>query len=498
MRDRPSRLDRTLSGFQTTNIISMLLLFLLAATIAIIALILASILWTRQLGNATTVCDGCPGVVDFIETDNSTLGGLVNNTLFLNGECGLQTFLDFPNISFINFRSLSQYVVGQDGCSAFLTPQEAYNQAILDGKGGETGPGAIIIIKPGNYDFTGEQFPILQSGIVFYGLHWAGVYFTSTDTTSGIYTSISPTSLTHVIFYGISFGAINDTNGFVLNISSGRTILDTCYCMDTNFRVYVGKEDSAFFVSYNSKFNPLPPSDFVTAEGPNATVTWKDVRVVNTAGTPGGHMFNLQTAFASLNLLDTVTMFTNYNGIILGPSTNPPVSSANLVRISDMFMEQLDVITFGYLAKQSGSINYIIIGSNILLNGPLITQDTDSTNPGDIINITLLSSQIRTTNATISYDAAVTEISFVNVQITNCNLIVINSDDILTIPAATAGDILNVTLTGSVISTQSAPGGNYLTGPGASFATLNLAGSVSLNGATTATGVTVVTLPFLA
>jgi len=508
------RLRARISNLFGSTWAALAILFLLLLGIALAALILSSILWGKQGCNiricqdCNSSCDNCnssciecigtctntTGKIFTIITDNST-NSTLNGTLVFTGECGIESFIDIDgNITYTNFRELTKYVVGTDNCSEFATPQEAYNQAILDGKGGDSGEGALIFIKPGNYDFTGSQFVVNQSGIVFYGAPWAGVYFTSTDTTSGIYTNISPTSVTSVIFNHISFGALGDTNGFLLNISSGRTILDTCYAMNSNFRMAVGKENIAFAVSYNSIFQPLPPNDFVTAEGENATVTWINTRLINEVGTQGGIVFNMAPGFGSLNLIDTVFMFTFYDGIVLGPTSI--TTSANFLRVDNIFMEQLSTSN-SYFVKQTHSMRIDIQGSQIYIQGPIITQDTDSTNPSDVFNITLLACRLKTANASISYDVAVTEISFVNIQISNCDLVVNANDDILFIPAATAGDILNITLTSSTISTQSAPGGNYLTGPGVSFATLNLAGSVSLNGATTTTGVTNVVLPFL-
>jgi hypothetical protein len=496
-RSRNSRTNNNLRQFLSWLLYT---LIALALILGITSLILVCILYTKGFieGNSTNICDGCPGIISIINTDNST-SSLINQTLNFNGECGIETFINSDNITITDLRGLSPYIVGQDGCSEFLTPQDAYNQAILDGKGGDTGPGAVIIIKPGNYDFTGSQFPILQSGIVFKGLSWAGVYFTSSDTTSGIYTNISPNASTNVIFKDISFGSINDTNGFLLNISSGRTILDTCYCQDTNFRVYVGKEDLAFFVSYNSKFSPLPPSDFVTSEG-NGTITWKDVRLVNNfMGTQGGHVFNLALGFGTLNLFNIIVMFSSYDGIILGPNTLPIIDTS-VIQVSNSVLQHLfigPVLFESYFAKHVGTVTYDIGGSKFYFKGPLITQSTDSTQPGDIINILLFANEISTGNATISYVDTVSVIAEVNIQITCCTISVSNNDNILYIPTATVGDTLDIILTSTTLTTQSAPGGIYLTGPNPALANLALAGSVSLNGATTANGVTVSTIVFL-
>lgn len=472
---------------------------------AIAALTISSILWNRQLGNATNVCNGCPGIIDIINTDNSSLSPIVNQSLNFNGECGIETFINVSNITITNVRELSKYIVGQDGCSEFTRPQDAYNQAILDGKGGVNG--AVILIKPGSYDFTGSQFQVLQPGIIFTGLSRSSVYFTSSDTTSGIYINIPPNSLlpdseSTIIFQEISFGGLNDTNGFILNVSSGRTILDSCYCQNSNFRIYGGKQNFSFIVALNSIFYPLPPNDFITAEGPNVTITWKDVRLVNAGtGTQGGNVFNLLNGFASLNLFNVFMMFTSYDGLILGPVTLS--TATNLVQITSSFIENqvLNTSNFAYFSKQSGSITYDIGGSKLYFNGPIFTQDTDSTQPGDtpgdIINILLFSCQIKTGNASISYDAAVSIISEVTIQITGCNFIVSNNDDIINIPTATAGDALNIILTSTTLTTQAPPSGHYITGPNPALANLRLAGSVSLNGATVANGVLVTTIPFL-
>ena len=494
------KLETRLFGFQLTNIISMVLLFLLAFAIALAALVLSSLLWTRQIGNATTVCDGCPGIIDFILTDNSTLSPIINQTLKFNGECGLQTFINaLDNITIIDFRSLSQYIVGQDNCSEFTTPQDAYDQAILDGKGGDSGQGAIIIIKPGNYDFSGTQFPVLQTGITFYGLPGGSVFFSSTDTTSGIYINTSPDALTSVVFNGISFGAINDTNGFILNISSGKTIIDTCYCMDSNFRIYLGTENATTLESTNSIFKPLPPNDFITGVGSDIDITFENVKLDNqVVGTQGGHIFNLANGFNELNLLKIYFIFKFYNGTVLGPLSNPPYTTVNLIFMRGSSIEGLFSGVINYFALQSGSLIYDIGGSIMSFQGPFIAQLTDSTTPGDFISIKLFACDVETANSTIEYSDSVTVIGTVLIQIINDFLVVTNDDDIIYIPGATAGDVLEILLTGTTLRTASAPGGTYITGPNPALAFLSLASSVSINGATTANGVTKTVIPFLA
>src|ERR1041385_2975935 len=151
-----------------------LFLIILGFIMALIALILASILWTRQTcsnpicqacnntctdcnttcldcnttctdcnttcldcnttcTDCNSTCTGCmelctnqSGKIDIIYTDNSTL--VTNGSLGITGVCGIETFIDsMGNVSITNLRELSPYIVGQDSCSFFATPQEAYN-----------------------------------------------------------------------------------------------------------------------------------------------------------------------------------------------------------------------------------------------------------------------------------------------------------------------------------------------------------------------------------
>ena len=470
-------------------------LFIIAIILAIVGLILASILWADTFSHNATICNNCPGIVDIIETDNSSLSPIINQTLKLNGVCGIETFINLlDNITITNNRDLSPYVVGQDTCSEYSTPQAAYTQAILDGKGGDSGPPAIIIIKPGVYSFGSTQFQILQTGITFFGLPGQQVYFSSTSTTGGIYINTLPTTLTSVIFQGISFGNIGDsTNGFLLNVSSGNTIIQSCYTMNSNFRIYVGTEDTTTLGLYDSFFNTIPPNDFITTVAPDVFLTLQNVYINDLLGTIGGNIFNLSPGFNKLTILSSNIIFQFYEGVILGPVTAVSYTSGNLIFSRFITVNGLFSNFPNYFCLQNGLIIYDIGDSVFYLQGSFIIQNLPSTQT-DLISIKLIDTEIQTDNSTILYDPAVTTIATVLIQTFHCYFKNVFVNYTIVIPSGTLPDALDIEMLNTIITNLAPPGGVYMIGPGATIGTIVLANTVAVNQATTASGMTVINL----
>lgn len=502
-------------------------------TMALIALILVGIEWTRQdpickacnltctdcnstctdcnttcldcnstCTDCNSTCDSCvqacsnqTGKIEVIYTDNSTFSP--NSTLGFTGVCGLETYIDLMgNITITNRRDLSPYVVGTDECSNFATPQEAYDQAVLDGKGGPGGQGAIILIKPGNYDFGSTLFQVLQTGITFIGLQKGKVIFSATSLTGGIYVNTALDMNNFVHFIGITFGDIGSANGFLLDITSGHTVVQDCYCFNSNFRILTGAEDGTRLNIKDSELRPLPPNDFLTGVLSNTSILIENVNMFIDSGSPGGHIINMANGFNDLTILKSNIYLNYYNGLLQGPSPNI-VGTSNLfdLRFTEITQSVFSITGFdNYVILQSGNINCNLQENYISLQGFVLYQSVDSVTANSHNFLAELNT-FETGNSTIFNAAAV--IGFNEIDFFNNFLRVINVDEIINIPLFTAGDSLISRLIGTTISTTAGPGGTYAIGPNVGIATLYVGSSLSLEQATTTSGFTVVNLGFL-
>lgn len=489
----------------TTVLWTMLLILLgLALAIAIIALILSGLMWPNQ-GCNTPICKNCnssctqcianctntTGKITTIITDNNTLTG-INGTLNISGLCGIRTDIDSSgNLTISDVRELSKYVVGQDNCSEFTTPQDAYNQAILDGV-----TAATIFIKPGIYSFGDTLFPITTPGITFYGLPGGNVIFMSNATTGGITTTTTLDMINFVIFQGITFGGIGDSNGFLLNVTSGQTIITNCFCLNSNFRIMVA--DGTALTIRESQINTLPPSDFITGIGTDLSVLMEDVDMYVTQGVVGGHVINMPLGFNNISIFTCDIWLNFYDGLIAGPLSGSTSDNLVLIRLSEIAETIFASPIFPtHLILQNGHINVNLYHNQINVDGFILYQNVNSVT-ADVHNLLMVFNNVETGNSTVRIDATV--IGGVNdINFFHNNLNVVNAQDYIYIPTATAGDGLNIKLIATSLDTTTVGPGEYCLGPQPAITALYIVGggSVHLGGATVCNGVTQSNLAFL-
>jgi hypothetical protein len=520
--------------FSTTwGVVAVMFLFLLG--IALTALILSALLWPKQGCNSpicmdcnsscvscnstcldcnstcldcnstcldcnttcqdcVTLCSNGTGKIETIFTDNTTL--IVNGSLSIHGLCGIKTDIDSDgNLTITNLREISKYIVGQDNCSEFATPQEAYNQAVLDGKGGDGGPGATIIIKPGIYDFGDTLFPITESGITFFGLPGEKVIFSSTATTGGISVTLPTNVINVVTFNGITFGEVDSTTGFLLDIETGLAIITNCACLNSNFRIRMGGGvGGTSLVIRNSILNTLPPDDFIIGLGPDITILFENVNMFIAAGTVGGHIISIPFGCQNVTLFRAQIWVNYYDGVIAGPLSGAD-STPNIVLIRYTFTTQtIFVNPTNHIILQNGKINVNIQFNNIFVVGFVVYQNVDSVT-SDVHGILISNNYIETGNSTIRTADTVTVIGSTNFidfasNWIRCDIV----GEFIHVLTATAGDNLFVRLLTTILTTTaSGPGGVYATGP-AGLSTLTLGNSIHTGQADTANGFAIINL----
>jgi hypothetical protein len=358
--------------------------------------------------------------------------------------------------------------------------------------GGPGGPGAIIFIKPGTYDFGSTLFQVLETGITFFGLEGGKVIFSATTQTGGIYVNTVLDPNEYVEFYGITFGVTGSANGFLLDITSGYTIIDNCHCFNSNFRILLGAEGGVDLDIFNSKLKPLPPNDFITTILSNVTIYINNVDMLIDAGSPGGHILNLGNGFNDVTMLNSFIYLNYYNGLVFGPLPNIPVSS-NLfdLRYTEITQTVFSITGFdNYIVIQSGNINCNLEYNNIELQGFILYQGVDSVT-ANLHNFLAIFNNFDTGNSTV-FNAANVIGTMNGIDFYNNFMRASNVDEIINIPSSTAGDTLFIRLISSTISTTAPPAGTYAIGPGG-VSTLVIGNSISIEQATTATGFTTIT-----
>jgi hypothetical protein len=390
------------------------------------------------------------------------------------------------NITMTNKRELSEYIVGPDECSEFTTPQEAYDQAVLDGKGGPSGQGAIIFIKPGNYDFGNTLFQVLQTGITFLGIEKGKVIFSATSQTGGIYVNTLLSNNNFVQFNGITFGDPGSSNGFLLNITSGYTVIENCFCFNSNFRILVGAEDGVNLNIIDSELTPLPPNDFLTGIKSNVSILIENVDMRIDSGSVGGHIINFNNGFNELRVLRSFILLNYYNGFLNGPLSNI-VSGPNTF---DLMHTEITQTVFSissqsnHVILQSGNINCNLQFNSISINGFILYQNVNSVT-ANFHNLLTSSNYFETGNSTILNEASVighNEIDFFN------NIMrVDNVPQIIKIPSFTAGDSLLIRLIGTSFTSTAGVGGTYAIGPNIP-SLLFIGNSLSISQSTVTTG----------
>jgi hypothetical protein len=474
--------------------------FLVAFLAALTAIILSSIIWTEKTGNAT-ICNSCEGIVTFVSTDNGTLQPIVNQSLKFRGVSGITTSIKgIDNITIDNLRDLTPYTVDINGGSEFLTPQDAYNQAVLDGKNASFP--AVIIIAPGSYDFGTSQFPLTTPGIAWVaspGVTGASgiVLFISSSVSGGIMISFpfDPSLSTTILFKGITFGAINDNTGFLINHTQGYLNLVECGCINSNFRIVLGGAGIAtfsYFTSTLSYYQPLAPSDFITTVSTNVAIIlqYDNIFQFNSIYGTGGSLLNAQLGLQQIRFISCFILYTHYDEIIQGASSG---NFGGLIQFENSYIEGGGVNQNTAFYLQGGAMVMQISSSSITVQGSLILQAQDSL-PGEQHVITVKNSNIITNNSTVYYNSSLTTTGNINCQFLNCYLEVDNTQYIINIQSATTPDTLNFVLSQTLIKTAGSPGSDFAIGPGPLLATIQVGSSNCLNSCTTVNNMNYVTI----
>lgn len=479
-------------------------LFFVSFVLALIAVALSGVLLNNS--STGTICDSCNGIVENITTDNGTTV-LIDNTINIKGKSGIITALENMNKDVIinNLRDLTPYTVSPDGESEYLTPQEAYNAAVADGRGG-LGLPAVIIMSPGTYSFYDTQFEVTTPGISFVSFASApgssgAVVFTANSSTGGIHVDIPLDLNKGVIFQGITFGAIGDTIGFLLNQTRGQCSLYMCAAQDSNFRIVSGGAPMGEFTiigSFASSFNTLPPNDFVTTTDPSTVVFFENTHWTQLGvGAPvsnGGYIFNFYNGIGEARFVASFSVHNAYDGFMKGPAPGVGQGSLSFDRSKVIINEGVNLMSC--FIRLSGPFGMGIIGSDFSLQGPLIYQ-TENSSVGDRHVLYLFNSPVTSHNSTILYDPSVNIVGIVEYNIFNSVAYTQNEPLLINIPFATAPDNIVITLSSDTIRTNGPPNSDYAIGPDPSLATIYVGTSTSINGANTATGFTYVPLTTL-
>jgi len=481
-------------AYRSSFFTSLLVIFIICFGIGLAALILTGVLYTKTNGNE--ICANCEGIVNSVVTDNGTLSPINSQSLSFHGINGIRVGLNDPTIVIDDKRWISEYIVRQDGTGEFLSPQEAYNQAILDGRGGTTGLPAVIIIGPGIYDYGDTQFQVTTIGISFVALPGVigssgAVIFKATGLNGGIHIDI-PLDITNgVIFQGITFGDISDTNGFLLNHTQGQCSLYECASLDSNFRIVTGGTGPFTILGMiDCAFQTLPPNDFVTTMDQNTVVVVKNVQWTQLGFganvSSGGYLFNLANGIGELRMWNSFMVFNLYNGVFQGPLSG--ISGEGLISVigTQIIINDAGNLVACFL-RQTGSNNVVIDSSYFSLQGPLIYQIEDSV-AGDAHDLHCSNTVIFSKNATIGNEASVTIIGNNNYQFFNTYMKTNPDPLVINIPTSTIPDVLNVIFTGVTVDSNSLPLGNYAQGPGALVATIKVGTSTSVSGSNNAAG----------
>jgi hypothetical protein len=437
------------------------------------------------------VCNNCSGMVNNVSTDNGTLSPIINQTLKFRGISGIQvSILNTDEITIDNKRDVSKYIVNCEGGSEYLTPQEAYLAAVADGRNVDNP--ANIIIAPCIYDFGDTQFDITTDGISFVGLGetsggFTNIVFSANDTTGGVHIDLTPNATSGAIFRGISFGRYHDDLGFFINITQGQIVIDECTSPVSNLRFLVSGQSNLKLRA--CVFYPLPPNDFITvidAFPIHPIISLENTRIQDTAfsGPFGGYMFNIESGGVVVLRNSFLTSYI-YDGIFKGAASG----QIGDIRMQNMFVDmpyEAFANPIGCFLRQSGAVNTTIVASNITTQGPLIYQTVDSV-LNDIHNLLVTNSYIvSNTFAVIENDPAVTIMGINDYKFYNSQLRAINDPYVINVPAGTGSDLLQVLFFAVAVESTSPPLGAYAFGP-ALLSTIRTGASVSVNGATSAT-----------
>lgn len=471
---------------------SLLVVFIVCFAIALAALILTGVLYTKS--NTSEICQNCLGIVNSVITDNGTLSPIDSQSLTFHGINGIRVGLSNPIIVIDDKRWVSEYIVRPDGTGEFLTPQEAYNQAVLDGRGSDLP--AVIIIGPGTYDYGNTQFEITTPGISFVALPSvvgsAGtVIFSASGLEGGIHVNISLDLTIGVLFKGITFGDISSEIGFLLNVTDGQCTLFMCGALDTNFRIVTGGGSGPFviFSAFDCTFQTLPPNDFITTMDTNTVFAIKNTQFIQLGlganVSSGGYLFNFANGIGECRIWNSFMVFNYYNGVFQGPLAGTGGGLISVISTQIIINDSGNPVAC--FLRQTGSNNVVIDSCHFSLQGPLIYQTEDSI-AGDSHTLQCSNTVISSKNATIANEAVVTIIGNNNYQLFNTYMKTNPDPLVINIPSSTIPDVLDVIFTGITVDTTALPLGDYAQGPGALFATIKVGTSTSISGANNAAG----------
>jgi hypothetical protein len=239
-----TKLEREIKSGISNAFTRELIIYALFGTSLIIGIVLASVALSKQ-------CN-CQSDPLNLTTSN---GSVTSPKISLVGYSGILPFKkQSGTIGITDLRNLTPYVVSLDGDSEYTSPQAAYLAAV---NAGDTT--AVIMILPGTYSYGTTQFLIETSGISFISTAQTAnsVIFTADDANGGITVNI-PLSVNqdYVTFKGITFGKPSNNTGFLLNISGGQTVLDSCFASNSNFRVSIGGNGTfSILAMFDSSFN---------------------------------------------------------------------------------------------------------------------------------------------------------------------------------------------------------------------------------------------------
>jgi len=439
----------------------------------------------------SSVCNNCSGMVNTVITNTTSLSPIINQTLKIFGISGIMTSIEnVDEITINNLRDLSPYIVSDDGLSEYLTPQDAYTQAVADGRG--LGNPAIILIAPGYYDFGSTLFDVLVEGISFVGLAgtsdgFTSVYFTASSIGGGIHVDVPPTPANGAVFKGITFGLENDATGFLISLTSGQMILDECTAPVSNFRITLNGNptNTSMLNVYSCAFYLLASGDdFITTLSNATSFTIENSRIHDIGtGTPGNYIINIEAGANRIKLHNANIVSAIYTSVFKGPLSGNNASI--FVEMSRVNM--MPDTPAGSFLLHTGSFNLYITSSNITTQGPLLYQLTDGVD-GDLKNLYSTNNDFVSNGfAVVENDAAVTIIGQCDYKFFNGILRAINDPYVIQIPGASGSDLMQVLLFSIAVESTAAPLGDYAISP-ATFSFIRIGSSVSVNGATTANG----------
>ncbi len=384
--------------------------------------------------------------------------------------------------------NLSPYVVDALGNGTFLTVQAAYEQAVLDGRGGASGIPAVILILPGVYDFGSTLFTISVGGIHFLAVTDAGisdaVVFSASGTGGGIQVDTG-SSVPGTDFAGITFGKPGDgTNGFLLeHVSSSTIYYSKCGSTSSNIRVvnsgsatYTALFDDCIF----SFFSVASGVDIFTSANPNAVLAIKDSIIQDTAVSgAGGSIINVTGGAVQINLNNVSVTFANFTNFFAATGTAPVTLLASYTRVE--YVGFTSAVFVNWTAPLAAYVDHLF------LLGQFVGFFQSGTVPvGQISVITAVNSYLITPLGGLVLDGPVIGHVFLTSQANNW--LAASSPLLINGIASSAGDVITAIISNTLVQTSGTSGSAYADLAGSGTGTILVGSSNSINGANTVTG----------